>query len=143
MSNLLVQNIKHTNNTTSMTVDSSGQVTIRGEGSATTTNLQQGLTKAWVNLNGTGTAAYRDSFNTSSLTDDGTGSYTVNFTNDFGNASYSATHAGGQRTVTWGIYLGLSGGPNAAGSHGFHNVSPSDTLYDSAFIFLQFCGDLA
>ena len=143
MSNLLVQNIKHTNNTTSMTVDSSGQVTIRGEGSATTTNLQQGLTKAWVNLNGTGTAAISDSFNISGLTDDGTGSYTVSFTNDMGNALYSTAHAGGQRTVTWGIYLGISGGPNATGSHGFHNVSPSDTLTDSAFIFLQFCGDLA
>ena len=40
MSNILVQNIKHTNNT-SMSIDTSGQVTIRG-GSATTTNLQRG-----------------------------------------------------------------------------------------------------
>ena len=55
MSNLLVQNIKHTNNTTSMTVDSSGQVTIRGENSATTTNLQQGLCKSWILIDGTGT----------------------------------------------------------------------------------------
>jgi hypothetical protein len=47
MSNILVQNIKHTNNTTSMAIDTSGQVSIRGEGSATTTNLQQGLAKVW------------------------------------------------------------------------------------------------
>ena len=120
-----------------------GSINVLGEGTSATTNLQQGLTKSWINLNGTGTAAFRDSFNTSGLTDNGTGSYTVSFANDFANASYSAAAAGGERTVTWGIYLGISGGANAAGSHGFHNVSPSDTLTDSAHIFVQFCGDLA
>ena len=124
-------------------VTTAGSIAVTGEGNSTTTNLQQGLAKSWVNLNGTGTAAFRDSFNTSGLTDNGTGSYTVSFTNDFANASYSAAAAGGERTVTWGIYLGISGGANAAGSHGFHNVSPSDTLTDSAYIFVQFCGDLA
>ena len=37
-----------------MTVDSSGQVSVRGESSATTTNLQQGLVKMWIRLDGTG-----------------------------------------------------------------------------------------
>ena len=89
MSNLLVQNIKHTNNTTSMTVDSSGQVTIRGEGSATTTNLQQGLCKVWCNFNGDGTIATRDSFNVSGLTDNSTGDYTVSINSNMGNDDYS------------------------------------------------------
>lgn len=35
--------------------------------------------RAWVNFNGTGTVAIRDSFNVSSITDNGTGNYTVNF----------------------------------------------------------------
>ena len=45
MSNLLVQNIKHTNNTTSMAIDTSGHdSSVRGEGSATNySTLQQGL----------------------------------------------------------------------------------------------------
>jgi hypothetical protein len=120
-----------------------GSIAVTGEGNSTTTNLQQGLTKAWVNLNGTGTPAINDSFNISGLTDDATGSFTVSFTNDMSNSSYSAAHAGGQRTVTWGIYLGGSGGANATGSHSFHNVSPSDSSVDSAFNCLQFCGDLA
>ena len=77
MSNILVQNIKHTNNTTSMAIDTSGQVSVRGEGSATTTNLQQGLSKHFVNINGTGTIATRDSFNLSSAVDNGTANYYV------------------------------------------------------------------
>lgn len=39
----------------------------------------QGTAKAWVNFNGTGTVAIRAAFNVSSITDNGTGNYTVNF----------------------------------------------------------------
>jgi len=49
--------------------------------------------KAWVNFNGTGTPAIRDSFNVSSITDNGTGDYTINFTNAMANANYCATLA--------------------------------------------------
>ena len=92
MSNLLVQNIKHTNNTTSMTVDSSGQVTIRGESSATTTKLQQGLAKVWCKFDGTQSSpSYDDSFNTSGLTDVATGNFTVSFANDMANDDYATS----------------------------------------------------
>jgi hypothetical protein len=49
-----------------------------------------GIAKAWVNFNGTGTVAIRDSFNVSSITDNGTGNYTVNFTTAMPNSSYCA-----------------------------------------------------
>ena len=45
--------------------------------------------KAWVNFNGTGTVAIRASGNVSSITDNGTGDYTVNFTTAFANTDYS------------------------------------------------------
>ena len=45
--------------------------------------------KAWVNFNGDGTVAIRDDFNVSSITDNGTGFYTVNFTNSLANANYA------------------------------------------------------
>ena len=55
--------------------------TVKGEGTATT-NLQQGLAKAWVNFDGTASgAAARDGFNNASMTDGGTGIYTVTITN--------------------------------------------------------------
>ena len=47
-----------------------------------------GAAKAWVNFNGTGTVAIRDSFNVSSITDDDVGRYTINFTNNFDDSNY-------------------------------------------------------
>jgi hypothetical protein len=46
--------------------------------------------RAWVNFNGTGTVAIRASGNVSSITDNGTGEYTVNFTTAMPDANYSA-----------------------------------------------------
>jgi hypothetical protein len=45
--------------------------------------------RAWVNFNGTGTVAIRGSGNVSSITDNGTGDYTINFTNAMPNTNYS------------------------------------------------------
>ena len=110
MSNLLVQNIKHTNNTQSIAVDTSGNVTasgtiavdtikgnasagsmtIVGEGGSNTTNLQQGLAKVWFLFNGQGTASITDSFNVSSLDDDGTGQYGLHYTNNLATANQGA-----------------------------------------------------
>ena len=46
--------------------------------------------RAWVNFNGTGTVAIRASGNVSSLTDNGTGAYTINFSTALPDANYSA-----------------------------------------------------
>ncbi len=53
--------------------------------------LSQFTAKAWVNFNGTGTVAIRDSHNVSSISDGGTGYYTVNWTNNLANANYSVS----------------------------------------------------
>lgn len=55
------------------------------------------LCRAWVNFNGTGTVAIRASFNVSSITDNGTGDYIINFTNAMSDASYSVV-LGSERT---------------------------------------------
>ena len=46
--------------------------------------------RAWVNFNGTGTVAIRESGNVSSVTDNGTGDYTVNFTTAMPDANYAS-----------------------------------------------------
>lgn len=46
------------------------------------------LAKAWVNFNGTGTVAIRDSYNVSSITDDGVGQYRINFSTALNNSNY-------------------------------------------------------
>ena len=70
---------------------SAGVINVTGEGGSTTTNLQQGLTKAWTHLNGTGTIAIQDSFNTSSATDRSTGRYEFNRTNNMVNRLYTGS----------------------------------------------------
>jgi hypothetical protein len=60
-----------------------------GTNSTSSTNCIQGSAKAWVNFNGTGTVAIRASYNVSSITDNGTGDYTINFTNALPSANYS------------------------------------------------------
>lgn len=55
-----------------------------------------GAAKAWVNFNGTGTVAIRASFNVTSITDNGTGQYTINFTNSLTDANYSGVVTTGQ-----------------------------------------------
>jgi hypothetical protein len=59
-----------------------------------------GAAKAWVNFNGTGTVAIRASFNVSSITDRGTGQYTVNFTNAMTDVNYCASFGGGSNNTT-------------------------------------------
>jgi hypothetical protein len=54
--------------------------------------------RAWVNFNGTGTVAIRASGNVTSISDNGTGDYTVNFTNAMPDAQYSVVTANGSDT---------------------------------------------
>ena len=76
-------------------------VTVKGEGT-NTTNLQQGLAKAWVNFNSSTTA--RDSFNISTLDDDGTGDYTAHFTTAFSNDDFSVSTGGANGSASATAY---------------------------------------
>ena len=57
-------------------------------------NQQLNAVKAWVNFNGTGTVAIRGSFNVTSITDNGVGDYTVNFTTAMADTNYSLSATG-------------------------------------------------
>ena len=101
-------------------IASAGDITVTSEGGAATQSLQQGLAKAWVNFNGTGTIASRDSLNVSGLVDNGTGLYTVNFANSMDSSDYSSTGAGG----------GTSGTP-------LTKIPPSNVVYNTSGFQLQ------
>jgi len=60
-----------------------------GTDSVPASAVLQGTAKAWVNFDGTGTVAVRDSYNVSGLTDNGTGDYTVSYSNAFANNDYA------------------------------------------------------
>jgi hypothetical protein len=89
-------------------------------GSIATNYVVNGSAKAWVNFNGTGTIAARDSLNVSGLVDDGTGLYTVNFANSMDSSDYSSTGAGG----------GTSGIP-------LTKIPPTNVVYNTSGFQLQ------
>jgi hypothetical protein len=68
-----------------------------------------GVCKAWVNFNGTGTVAIRASYNVSSITDNGTGDYTVNFAAALVDRNYSVVVGG-----NYSSGAGAFSDPNAA-----------------------------
>ena len=63
------------------------------EGGSGTTNTVQGLCKVWARTN-MATAANSDSFNVSSLSDGGTGVFTVNINNNMNDGTYTGTDSG-------------------------------------------------
>ena len=65
-----------------------------GSASVPSDTVINGSAKAWVNFNGTGTVAIRAAFNVSSITDNGTGQYTVNFSTAFADANYATVGSG-------------------------------------------------
>ena len=79
-----------------------------GPSAGGTTYSARGVAAAWVNFNGTGTVAVRDSENVSSLTDNGTGSYNVNYTNNFAAVDYTTVFGG--RIAVSALFAFLAGG---------------------------------
>jgi len=71
-----------------------------GSASVPVDTVISGSAKAWVNFNGTGTVAIRGSFNVSSITDNATSDYTINFTNALADTNYSASGICGYPTIT-------------------------------------------
>ena len=59
-----------------------------GGSSSTPEQIEQGRAKVWIKMNGTGTIAINDSFGVSSIVDNGTGSYTINFSTAFASTNY-------------------------------------------------------
>jgi hypothetical protein len=85
-----------------------------GTASVPSDTVINGTAKAWVNFNGTGTVAIRGSFNVSSITDGGTGIYTVNFTTAMPDTNYVVSSiANGDNDYT---FLGLDRNNNAFSS---------------------------
>jgi uncharacterized protein (AIM24 family) len=90
--------------------------------------------RAWVNFNGTGTVAIRASGNVSSITDNGTGDYTVNFTTAMPDANYAvACMAGGTSSVGWSR-LADTPAPTTSAYRIYVANSGGTALLDAAFV---------
>ena len=110
-----------------------------GPSAGGTTYSARGIAKAWVNFNGTGAIAARDSENVSSLTDNGTGNYTVTFSNAFGAADYASV-ASGNNALSLQYPFQASNSSASAFQIGAYNLS---TFADMADVHGTAHGDLA
>ena len=117
-------------------------INVRSEGGATTTSLQQGLAKSWLNHKGSGSGdVIRDSINTASAVDNGTGHYTYTFTNAFSNDDFSFTYCGSQSGAE--TTYQMSTASQATGTHSIQLKNAAGTVTDRDFICGTFHGDLA
>lgn len=120
-----------------------------GPSAGGTTYSARGIAKAWVNFNGTGTIAARDSLNLSSLTDNGTGQYSVNLSNAFGAVDYVVSGALGNDDPSNSGFRGLNAyiPSSTVSSIRIHSASVSSTTnragLDDAYVMAQAHGDLA
>ena len=123
-----------------------GSIAVTGEGNSTTTNLQQGLTKFWVNFDGTASgAASRDSFNVSGMTDVGTGDYIISINNNMANDDYAEVM--GQEDNDYGnrSFLGKqsSGTKTSGQTKAFSYKGGSNAYQDNDEVRVLASGDLA
>tara|TARA_R100000808_G_C2142277_1_gene150056 strand:+ start:1853 stop:2284 length:432 start_codon:yes stop_codon:yes gene_type:complete len=111
-------------------------------GTSVTQNTVQSLVKAWINLNGTGTIATRDSFNSASITDNGTGEYIDTFTNPMANTTYSASGESGTLGANNENMFVCNFGRSTTGSRG-SNMSDGGAAADRDLYCIMVAGDLA
>ena len=97
-------------------------------------NVLNGTAKAWVNFNGTGTVAIRASYNVSSITDIGTGIYTVNFTTPMIDANYSASINVANSGTTWSFVNFNTTANYLSTGFSFLTVSNTITAWDSTLL---------
>ena len=117
---------------------------IAGEATAST-NLQQGLAKAWIDFDGTGTIATSDSFNITSIADNGTGDYSVTIANDMASSNYvHAGNSGGANSTSAGaVYAYDQGTTRTATLFRVLTVTNSGSVVDTPTINIMVSGDLA
>ncbi len=107
-----------------------------GGSSSTADQIASGRAKAWINFNGEGSISIRGSFNCSSISDNGTGDTTINFTTSLGDVNYAAAGICGENTNDPNRYVGLQ---SYSATH-FRVATnfPTHTRQDVGFVGLCF-----
>ena len=110
-----------------------------------TSYVVNGSAKAWVNFNGTGTIAARDSFNVTSLTDNGTGDYTVTYSNSMSNGNYAVNTSANNTISFYSLMSSIDTGSGLVlvGSARFFTASSSSVGVDARTVNFSLHGDLA
>jgi hypothetical protein len=103
--------------------------------------LDQRMAKAWVNFNGTGTVAIRDSYNVSSITDNGTGSYSINFTTSLSNANYSVSGMCEESGTGYAhLFIDRTYAISTSSVH-IQSIKENDSYYDATYVMAHVLGN--
>ena len=128
--------LQHTSGNSAMTITTSGDVNVKGEGSATT-NLRQGLVKYWASGQTNNPTTIEDSFNMSSFTDEGTGNTGVVFTNNMATVDYY------QGSQTNQYHHLMTAGNQVTTGFTYSSRNSSNSLVDCGYSGSMATGDLA
>ena len=131
-------------------VSTAGSIAVTGEGNSTTTNMQNGLAKAWVNFNhttidsGTDLDGVRKSFNIASVVDVNTGRANTNLTNPMADADHISTGSAGDASQGSARMLHLDdGGGNTASAIVSNVENIAASVIDAEYVAIVTHGDLA
>lgn len=108
-----------------------------GTNSTSSTNCIQGSAKAWVNYKGTVTRGINASYNVSSVTANGTGDYTINFTNALTDANYSVVGSGYRVSGSY-VGFGVTYGTQTTTACPVQMVTDTGGLTDAAVCSFSF-----
>ncbi len=97
------------------------------------------MCRAWVNFNGTGTVAIRGSGNVTSITDNGTGDYTINFTTAMTDANYSTVGTTGSPAAAHGIVTFFAGTGTATTTSTIRFSTVTATGSSTQFDYVNVC----
>ena len=149
MSTVILDTITGKSTATNITIGSTpvvsasaNSMTIRGEGTAHT-SIQQGLTKAWVDIDSPTTGNNEsitlvDSFNIDSMTDNGTGQIMMVITNDMATVNYVVHISSGQSST----YGAVDSGTQTASQVRVETRNSSDSTVN-VVTYVSLLGDLA
>ena len=121
-----------------------------GGSSSTPEQIEQGRCKVWINIEGEGTYTIRDSFNVSSVGDNGTGEYVINFSITFANNGYCVTTSGfnhGQSDGGWISTFAGNGDYNANNENSttrcvIKSYNDAGSSQDNQAVCVAFHGDV-
>ena len=108
-------------------------------GGIPTVKGQRLIPTAWVNFNGTGTVAIRDSENVSSITDIAVGKYDVNFSVALANSNYSVVGAAGY-LATDPSNASLAAWSSSTGAARIQVYTTANSPYDGPYVGVQVLG---
>lgn len=102
-----------------------------GGNSSTSTEIFKGRAKAWVHFDGAvSSPSINDDFNVNSITDNGTGEYTINFSNTLPNVNYVVAGTASWSTGSWGLHITVDGATYTTSALKIHTVYTNSSNFN-------------